>query len=117
MPSRPRIRIGLAARDLGVEPVEARRVDEVLVRRQLLEEGRVHADPVDQPLDGHLVALDVVAEDLDPAAVDGQQRADQPDEGRLAAAVGAQDAEDLAALEAERDVVHGHDRAACGDRR
>ena len=37
--------------------------------------------------------------------VQGQQRADEPDQGRLAAAVGAQDAVDLAALDAHRDVV------------
>ena len=50
-----------------VEAVQASGVDEVLVGRQLLEERGVDRDPVDEPLDGHLVALDVVAEDLDPA--------------------------------------------------
>ena len=107
MPRRARIRIDSRFATRGVEPVEPSGVDQVLGRRQLLEEGRIDADPVDQPLDRHLLTLDVVAEDLDPARVDGQQRADQPDEGRLAAAVGAQDAVDLAALDAQRDVVDG----------
>ena len=66
-------------------------------------------DAVDEPLDGHLVALDVVAEDLDASGVERQQRADEPDERRLAAAVGAEDPVHLAALDAQRDVVHGDD--------
>ena len=41
--------------------------------------------------------------------VEGQQRADEPDERGLAAAVGAEDAVDLAPLDAQRDVVDGGD--------
>ena len=89
---------------LAVEAVEPGGEEQVLHRAELLEEGRVHADPVDQALDGHLVALDVVAEDLDPALVEGQESGDQPDERRLARAVGAQDPVDVAALEAHRHV-------------
>ena len=100
----------LAACLAGVEPVEAGREREVLGRRELLEEGGVDADPIDQPLDRHLLADQVVAEDLDPALVERQQAADETDEGGLAAAVGAEQAVDLAPLDPDRDVVHGHDR-------
>ena len=94
----------LALRLAGVQAVEPGREEEVLHRAELLEEGGVDADPVDQPLDRHLVALDVVAEDLDPALVERQQAADEADEGRLAGAVRAEDPVDVAALEAERHV-------------
>ncbi len=42
---------------------------------------------------------------LHVAVVRQQQRADDADQRRLAGAVGADDAEDLAALDLERDVV------------
>ena len=51
------------------EPIESSGVQQVLHRAQFLEERRVDADPVDQPLDGHLVPLDIVAEDFDPAVI------------------------------------------------
>ena len=110
MPSRARIAVACALRLLAVEAVEAGREQEVLHRAELLEERRVDRDPVDEPLHGELVALDVEAEDLDPALVEGQQPGDEADEGRLAGAVGAQDPVDLAALQAERDVVDREDR-------
>jgi hypothetical protein len=100
----------LAAGVAAVEAVHPGGVDQVLGRRQLLEERRIDADPVDQPLDGHLVAGDVVAEDLDASLLEGEQRAHQADQRRLAAAVGAEDAVDLTALDAQRDVVDGDDR-------
>ncbi len=50
-------------------------------------------------------------------AVQRQQRADEPDERRLAAPVGAEDAVDLAALDAQRDVVDGgHDLLLAAER-
>ena len=67
------IRTRLAPGGLRVDPVEPRREQQVLHRAELLEEGRVHADPVDEALDRDLLALDVVAEDLDPALVERQQ--------------------------------------------
>ena len=57
----------------AIEAVEPGREQQVLHRAELLEEGGVDADPVDQPLDRHLVALDVVAEDLDPTRVERQR--------------------------------------------
>ena len=94
----------LALRRLAIEAVQPGREEEVLHRAELLEERGVDADPVDQALDRHLLALDVVAEDLDPALVEGQEPADEADERRLAGAVGAEDPVDVAALEAHRHV-------------
>ena len=70
-PGQDRERVALGRR--AIEAVQPGGEDQVLHRAELLEEGGVDADPVDQPLDRHLVALDVVAEDLDPALVEGQQ--------------------------------------------
>jgi hypothetical protein len=53
-----------------------------------------------------------VAEHLDPSGVQGEQGAHQPDQGRLAAPVRAQDAVDLSTADPDRDVVHGHDALA-----
>ena len=113
MPSRARIATASRFAPSGVQAVEPGREQQVLHRAELLEEGGVDADPVDQPLDRHLVALDVVAEDLDPALVEGQQARDEPDERRLARAVGAEDPVDVAALEAERDVARSPSPACC----
>ena len=107
-PGQDRDRIALGGR--AVEAVEPRREDQVLHRAELLEEGGVDADPVDQALDRHLLAFDVVAEDLDPALVEGQQARDEADERRLPRAVGAEDPVDVAALEAQRHVGDGVDR-------
>ena len=88
-PGQDRDRLALGG--LAIEAVQPGGEEEVLHRAELLEEGGVHADPVDQALDRHLLADDVVAEDLDPTLVEGQQSADEPDERRLAGAVGAED--------------------------
>ena len=92
---------------LDVEAVDAGGERQVLHRAELLEERRVDADPVDQALDLQLVAHDVVAEDLDPSGVEGQQARDEADERRLARPVRAEHAVDVAALETHR---HVHDR-------
>jgi hypothetical protein len=105
-PRQDRDRLG--PRGPRLHAVQPRGVGEVLERAQLLEEGCVHAHPVDDALDRHLVPFDVVAEHLDPSGVQREQRADQPDQGRLAAPVGAQHAVDLAPADPDRDVVHGH---------
>ena len=107
MPSRARIASASCLAAVTVEAVQPGGEQQVLHRAELLEEGGVDADPVDQALDRHLVALDVEAEDLDPTLVEGQQPADEADERRLARAVGAEDPVDVAALEAQVDV---HDR-------
>ena len=49
-------------------------------------------------------------EHVDPAAIDGQQRADEPDERALPRAVGTEHAVDLAFADRHAHVVHGQDR-------
>src|SRR3954453_10103846 len=103
-------REGVVLGALAVEAVESGGEEQVLHRAELLEEGRVDADPVDEAFDGHLLAFDVEAEDLDPTRVERQQAADEPDEGGLARAVRTQDPVDVAALEAHRHVGDRGDR-------
>ena len=89
----------------AVVDVEAAEVVDVLADGELLEDGhllRHHAD----------AALEVVAsgshrlsEELDLALVVGEQLQDAVDGGRLAASVGAQQAEDLALGDAQVEVV------------
>ena len=112
MPSRPRIEMASRLAVAAVEPVQPGGEQQVLHRAELLEEGGVDADPVDHALDRHLLALDVVAEDLDSTAVEREQPADQADQGRLARAVGAEDPVHVAALEAHRHVGDRGDRLA-----
>ena len=54
-------RQGVAPGHGTIDAVEPGCEDQVLHRTELLEEGRVHAHPVDQALDRHLVALAVLA--------------------------------------------------------
>ncbi len=90
-------------------PVQAGGVGQVLQGRELLEEGGVDRDPVDQPLHGELLLLDVVAEHADRAAVREEERRDEADERRLPRAVGAEDAEDLPPLDGEVQGFEGDD--------
>ena len=53
------------------------------------------------------VADVVVAEDLDRPRGNGREADDGVDRGRLAGAVGAEKAEEIAALDVERDAVDG----------
>ena len=105
----------LRARLVRPDAVQPRRVDEVLHRRQLLEERGLDGDTVDEPLDRELVAPDVQTEDADLAGVRGQERREDADQRRLARPVGAEQAVDLAPLDAERYVVDGEQvRSASG---
>src|SRR5436853_5539618 len=70
----------------GRQPVEPRRVGEVLDRGHFLEERRLDRYAVDQPPDGSRLR-DVVAEDARAAAVRQEQRRQQADERRLPGAV------------------------------
>jgi hypothetical protein len=90
-----------------VHAVQARAVEQVLHRRQLLEEAGLHRYAVDQPPDGHRLPNHVVTEHRDLPAVGDEQGRDQPDERRLPTAVGAEHAEDLSPLYGEADVVDG----------
>ena len=50
-----------------------------------------------------------MAEDLDPALVEGQEAAHEPDERGLAASVCSEKAVDVAPFQLDRDVLDGHD--------
>ena len=100
--SAPRVaRLGARhALEAGEEP-------EVLGRGEVLvDRGELPGD-AEQPSYGVGLGGDVVAEDLGPAAVDVQQGGEHPEHRGLAGAVGAEDAEDLAAVHLEVDAVHG----------
>src|SRR5207248_7540876 len=92
------------------QPVEARRVRQVLGRGHLLEEARLDRDTVDQPADLRRLTVQVVAEYLRVAAVVDQQRREQADERRLPRAVLAEDGHALATGDREGDVVERRPR-------
>jgi hypothetical protein len=83
------------------QPVEPRRVREVLDRGHLLEERRLDGHSVDHPPDRPGLG-NVVPEDVRAAAVRQQQRREQPDERRLPGTVLAEDRDALAARDGER---------------
>jgi hypothetical protein len=93
----------LHVRLAAAQAVEARRVAQVLDRRESLEEGGLDRDAVDQPLHSPRLAEDVVTEDARLAAVLEQKRREQADQRRLARAVLAEDGNALAALDRKRD--------------
>ena len=95
----------------GREPVEPGRVGQVLGRRHLLEERGLDRDAVDEPANGARVG-DVVPEDGCAAAVEQEQRREQPDQRRLARPVLAEDGDALAAGDLEADPAQRVDALA-----
>ena len=102
------------ARGRALQAVEPHRVEQVLQRRELLEEARLHRDTVDQALDLRLLAHHVVPEDADVPLIGDQQRRDQADQRRLARAVGAEHAVDLVLRDRQADRVDRDDRLLLG---
>src|SRR5436190_9291531 len=92
-------------RDPRRNPIEPRRVGQVLLGRHLLEERRLDRDAVDEPLDRARLLDHVVAEDRGAAPVGQQQRREQADKRRLARAVLTEDRDALATLHRERDAL------------
>ena len=92
------------------EMVEAGDEEQVLLDRQVLVEREFLRHVADFALDPGAVAPHVEAEHRPLARVGRQQAADQPDRRGLAGAVGAEEADDLARCDAQRDVVDGDDR-------
>ena len=102
--TRPRARAPVAVRRHRVEEREVAPSRQVRVRRRPLDQ---RADLRQHPPRGprHLLA-----EQLDPSR-GGQDQAEQhPDRRRLAGAVGAEEAVDVALADVEVDLVHGRDR-------
>jgi len=90
---------------VGEAPDEA----EVLDAGQVLVDGGVLAGQADRVTDGLGVGDDVVTEDTGLAGVGPQDRGEDPDGGRLAGAVGAEEAEHGAGRDGEIDPVEGGD--------
>ena len=91
------------------EMVEPRDEEEVLLDRQVLVERELLRHVADFALDARAVAPHVEAEHRPLAGVGRQQAADQADRRRLAGAVGAEEADDLARRDPQRDMVDGDD--------
>src|SRR6185503_7914905 len=78
---------------------------EVLVQREAL------ADVPIGPLDRFARRVDVVAGDPGPASRRNQEAGEHADGRRLARPVGPQEAEDLARVDLEADVIDGDERS------
>ena len=94
-----------ASGQLVVEAPDACGGQQVLDRREALVEPRVLGEHA--RVAPHLVGVDlgVDAEHLGPATVGAQHAVEQADRGGLAGAVGAQQGQHLAGLDAQREVV------------
>src|SRR5665647_3313730 len=89
------------ARLAVVHPVHVGVEAQVLQRREVEVQHGVVRDEPDGAAHGHRVVAHVVAGDPDRAGAGREQRGEHAQHGRLAGAVGAEDAEKAAALEAE----------------
>lgn len=87
--------------------VELGPVEQVLHRRELLEETSLDADPVHAALHLLGVAHGVYAEDLDRPGIRQHERGDDPDQRALTATVRPQNTHDLALLDGDRNIIQG----------
>ena len=92
---------------LGGQVVDAGVEAQVLVDGQVLEQRELLAHVADAALGPLGVGDDVLAEDADAARLRGDRAGEHADRRGLAAAVGAEEAEDLAASHVEVDAVDG----------
>ena len=107
---RDRPRLALAGR-AAAQAVDAAEEAEVLAHREVVVEAEALAHVADPPLHALGVLRDVDAEHEAGAGGGGEQAAQHADRRRLAGAVRAEEAEDLALVHAERDPVDGHEGA------
>jgi hypothetical protein len=98
----------LLARAARAAAVEASGVQHVLPRAQLLEERGLDRDTVHVPAHRQWLGDHVPAEHHRLARVRREQRAEDPDERRLAASVGSEDAGDSSRLDDEVQLVEGN---------
>ena len=94
-----------------LEPVHAADELEELRAGETVEEQRFVGDEADAALDLEIIAGQLEAEDLDGAAVGGNEAGEHADGGRFAGAIGAEEAEERAARDLQVDAVHGGLRA------
>ncbi len=97
----------LAGELLGGEVVDAGVEAQVLVDRQVLEQRELLAHVADAALGPLGVGDDVLAQDADAAGLRGDRAGEHADGRGLAAAVRAEEPEDLASGDVEVDAVHG----------
>ena len=97
--------------DLGVDAVELGVQAEVLLGGEVAVERRVLEHEADVPADGVALADDVEAAHAGGTGRGPGERAQHVDRRALAGAVGAEEAEDLAASDGERDTADGLDLA------
>src|SRR5260370_16175003 len=98
----------LCARASRASPVTAGSVEQVLPRAQLLEAGRFDRHAVDVFADRERRGDDVPAEHGGAAGIRGQQRAEDSDQRRLAAAVGPEYPRHAAGLDDQVHLVQGN---------
>ena len=91
------------------EVVKPRDEEQILFDRQVLVERELLGHVADFALDARAVAPHVETEHRSLPGVGRQQAADHADGRRLAGAVGAEEADDFARRDAQRDVVDGDD--------
>jgi hypothetical protein len=87
--------------------VEARCIAQVLHRRHLLEEGRLHGNSIDQTANRTRLGEDVETEDPRGPPIREEQRGQETDERRLAGTVLAEDGHALATSDGEGDALEG----------
>ena len=81
---------------------------EILCHGELAIEAGGLKDDADPPADRACLPRDVEPKDLDRAGLHGNQRREQAKERRLAAAVGADNGEDLACIDRQVQAGEGH---------
>src|SRR4029077_8972922 len=95
------------ARAACTTSIEAGGVKHVLPRAQLLEERGLDRYTVDVLAHRQRLGDDIPAEHGGPACIRGQERAQDPDQRRLAAAVGTEDPRDAARFDDQVELVEG----------
>jgi hypothetical protein len=87
------------------QPVHAAHEFQELGAAQTVEEQRFLGHQADALLDLQFVPGELEAQDLDAAAIGGNQSGEHADGGRLSSAVGSQEAEERSARDFEIDAV------------
>ena len=105
----------LASAGLGIEAVNLRVEAQILQNRKIVIEGKFLAHVADAL--AHRVGIGADVNAIHPGAAAGQRQnaAQHLDDRGLAAAVGAEEAEDFARLDAQAHAIHGSDLAEFAD--
>src|SRR6266566_4321 len=82
-------------------------IEEILHRRELLEERGLNAHTVDDALHHALVLLNIVPKDAHVPGIRDEQGREDANEGRFPRTIRAQDAHDLTSLDAHGHIING----------